>query len=70
LYTGCRKDYFFSKKYWKYCDGVLKYFTMFAQEKLQKNKTYFANILVQITVTGCRKDYFFQKNPKNIAMVF
>jgi hypothetical protein len=41
---------FCKKKPWKYCDGVLKYFTTFAQEKLPKNKTYFANILVQITV--------------------
>ena len=41
---------FFSKKTWKYCDGILKYFTIFAQEKLQKNKKYFANILVQIIV--------------------
>jgi hypothetical protein len=40
---------FFSKKTWKYCD-VLKYFTMFAQEKLPKNKTYYLNILVQVTV--------------------
>jgi hypothetical protein len=37
---------FFSKKTWKYCDGVLKYFTTFAQETLPKNKIYFANILV------------------------
>ena len=41
---------YFSKKSWKYCNGVLKYFTVFAQEKLQKNKIYYPNILVQITV--------------------
>jgi hypothetical protein len=45
---------FFSKKYWKYCDGILKYFTMFAQEKLQKNKAYFVNILAQIIA----KEYY------------
>jgi len=39
---------FFYKKTWKYCDGVLKYFTMFSPEKLQKNKSYFMNILFQI----------------------
>jgi len=41
---------FLSKKSWKYCDGVLKYFIMFAQEKLPKNKTYYSNILIQIIV--------------------
>ena len=41
---------YFSKFFWKYCDGVLKYFTMFSQENLEKNKTYFINILVQIIV--------------------
>ena len=45
---------FFSKKSWKYCDGVLKYFTMFSQEKLQENKTDFINILVQIIL----KEYY------------
>jgi hypothetical protein len=43
--TGCRKEFFFlSKKTCKYCDGVSKYFTMFSQEKLQENKTYYPNI--------------------------
>ena len=35
---------------------------------MQKNKTYFVNILVQIKVKEYyifRKDYFFQKNLKN-----
>jgi hypothetical protein len=41
---------FFSKKKRKYCDCILKYFTIFAQEKLPKNKAYYPNILVQITV--------------------
>jgi hypothetical protein len=41
---------FFSKKSWKYCDGVSKYFTEFSQEKLPKNKRYFINVLVQIIV--------------------
>jgi hypothetical protein len=41
---------FFSERSWKYCDGILKYFTMFAQEILQKYKTYSSNILVQVTV--------------------
>ena len=45
---------FFWKKSRKYCDGILKYFTMFSQEKLQENKTYFINILVQIIV----KEYY------------
>jgi hypothetical protein len=40
----------FSKKSLKYCNGVLKYFTVFAQVKLQKNKIYYPNILVQTTV--------------------
>jgi hypothetical protein len=34
--SGGLKCYFFLKKYWKYCDGILKYSTKFAQEKLQK----------------------------------
>jgi hypothetical protein len=34
---------FFSKKSWKYCDGVSKYFIKFSQEKLQENKTYYTN---------------------------
>ena len=37
---------FFIKKYWKYCDGVSKYFTMFSQKKLQENNTYYPNISV------------------------
>jgi hypothetical protein len=45
---------FFSKKSQKYCDGVLKYLTVFAQEKLQKNQAYFVSILVQIIV----KEYY------------
>jgi hypothetical protein len=36
----------FSKKSWKYCDSVSKYFTKFSQEKLQENKTYYPNISV------------------------
>ena len=43
-----------SKKSWKYYDGVLKYFTVFAQEKLQKNQAYFVNIVVKIIV----KEYY------------
>jgi hypothetical protein len=38
--------FFFKKKILKYCDDVLKYFTMFSQEKLQENKTYYPNISV------------------------
>ena len=45
---------FFSKKSQKYCDGISKYFIKFSQEKLQENKTYFINILVQIIV----KEYY------------
>jgi hypothetical protein len=37
---------FFSKKSWKYCDGISKYFIKFSQEKLQENKTYYPNISV------------------------
>jgi hypothetical protein len=36
-----QEDFFFLKKNWKYCDGILRYFTMFSQEKMQENKTYF-----------------------------
>jgi hypothetical protein len=50
VYHWMQEGLFFSKKYWKYCDGVLKYFTMSAQENLQKYKIYFENILVQIIV--------------------
>jgi hypothetical protein len=41
-----QEELFFSKKYWKYCDGVSKYFIKFSQEKLQENKTYYPNISV------------------------
>jgi hypothetical protein len=45
---------FFFKKTWKYCDGVLKYFTVFSPEKLQKNKSYYMNVLFQIIL----KEYY------------
>jgi hypothetical protein len=34
---------FFIKKSSKYCDGISKSFTIFSQEKLQENKTYYPN---------------------------
>jgi hypothetical protein len=47
-HAGCRKDYFYQKNPRNIVMGVLKYFTVFAQEKLQKNQAYFVSILVQI----------------------
>jgi hypothetical protein len=37
---------FFQKKFKKYPEGFLKSFSVFFKEKLQKNKTYYLNILV------------------------
>ena len=37
---------FFSKKTWKYCDGVLKYFTMFAHTGCRKDYFFQKNLKI------------------------